>query len=171
MPTDLLNEIWASAPVDVERYPTLQLSNPNFEDDDGNPADHFLVGETLVPLTATLETGTQATFLPIAFGYRYPEKGVKGREDLKITIDGVSQLIARQLDLAAEGQHAPIYCTYREFVSSDLSAPQIQHHMILVNPQVSEMRVTATAVYSDAVNKQFPSTIRKVENYPGLAGV
>lgn len=167
---EALAAIWAGNPVNTLRYETLELIHPAFVDADGNPSSHRLVNHRLDPLTVTLETGAQATFLPGAFAVRLPEKGVQGRQDMQITLDGVSREVVRQLERAADADRAPIIARFREYAETDLTEPGLMHELTVISPKVTPTRVTATAVFVDPINLSFPRILYTTDTHPSLVG-
>lgn len=163
-----LAQIWAANPVDKIRYQLLELIHPEFTDEQGNPSSHRIVNNCLDPLTVTLETGTQADFQPGAFDVVLPEKGAKGRQEAKLTMDGASRRIVQQLERAADGERAPIIAIFREYAEDDLTGPGLIHQLTVVNPNVTPSRVTASAVFIDPINQKFPLVLYTTDTHPSL---
>lgn len=168
--SDALNELFASAPVGVMYYATLEFRHSAFD-----PATIRLV-QGFDDIVATLEPGapvnpsTAVTFTAAAFSVRTPTKGVEGEYDMQLVIDAADGEITRQLELQAAANREPIKVRFREFISSDLSEPQSTAiEMTLINPKVDKNRVTARAVFADVVNKAFPSINYTLTTHPGLA--
>jgi hypothetical protein len=173
MPT--LAEIFASAPVGHRLYMTLEFIHPAFRDDAGDPTTIRLV-QGFEDITATLEAtapedpGDAVLFTAAPFEVDLPLKDVKGRHDLNLVLDGVSGDVVRQLELQAAANRSPVKVILREYVSSNLSAPQgTPIKMTLLNPSVSMTRVSASAVFADVVNRAYPGIVYKLSTHPGLA--
>lgn len=169
-----LKEAYASAPQDRVIFDTLELRHPKFVDDGGQPtAIRVVIGYENI--TARLESdaplnpGSYVDFIAGAFRFALPgfEEGQVPR--LKITLDGVSQEIVAHLE-AAMADPVPIEVTYRPFVSTDLSKPQMDPpiHMELAGVNVTGIQVTGTATLSDVHNFGVPATKYLATRFPGL---
>lgn len=158
--SELLRQ-WFAAGGAAVRYETIQLSHPSFSQ------PHYLVQGTDA-LTAALETGEQIEWRPIAMQIQLPEKGVQGRESMRITIDGVGREVLTELEAQADGPRAAIELIYREYLDSDLSGPQDIRRLTLRNPRCSATRVTAEASFLDAINTPFPRTLYTSISHPWL---
>lgn len=174
--TTLLDQIFAANPRDKIYYLTLEFNHSAFRDDANNPTSIRLV-KGFSSLTATLEASapknpsTAVTFQPCAFDIKIPVKDVSGQHDMQIVIDAASGEITRQLERVIAAPREPIQVIFREFVSSDLSAPQSTPvKMVAANPQVTAKRMTVTATFADLINKSFPSIRYTLQTHPGLAG-
>lgn len=169
--TQLLDELFASAPINATYYLTLEFRHSAFT----SPNTVRLV-QGFKDLNATLEDNapedpsTLVTFVASALSIKPPTKGVEGNYDMQVVIDGADGEIVRQLELVAAANREPIKIRFREFISSDLSSPQSTPiEMTLINPQVSASRVTARAVFTDVTNKVFPSIKYTLTTHPALA--
>jgi len=127
-------------------------------------------------LTATLESNapknpsTAVVFQPAAFDVKLPTKDGSGRHDMNIVIDAASGEVIDQLERVAAAVREPIQVIFREFVSTDLSAPQSTPiKMIAANPSVTATRATISATFADLINKSFPSIRYTLTTHPGLA--
>jgi len=165
-----IDTIFASNPKDKILYLTIELSNPAF-----SPVAHRLV-QGWNDLTAGLEddaaynAGEMVTFKAAAFKVSLPEKGVKGRQDMSVTIYGASFEINEQLELQAKSNREPVKITIREYESGDLSKPASDPiTMTVINPKSIDESVTFSATFADVVNKAFPSIVYKLSTHPGLA--
>ncbi len=63
-----------------------------------------------------------------------------------------------------------IELTYRPYLSTDLSGPQMNPPITLTITEINVdiLKITATARMMDLGNKSFPSENYTVKNYPGL---
>lgn len=169
-----LREAYASAPVDAVIYDTLELRHPSFVDDQGN-ASAIRVVCGFENLTATLEAdapldqGEAVTFIACAFDFVLPEIRESQMPELTITIDNVSREIVRNIELA-QTVLTPVSCTYRPFLSTDLSSPQMDPplHMTLRNVTCDVYRVQAKASFFDLLNRSFPNEVYTRARFPGL---
>lgn len=168
--TVALDELFASNPIDRTYYITLELSHSDF-----SPQVHRLV-QGFDSLSATLEANAPydasqlVTFQPAAFKISLPEKSVKGRQDMSVTLHGAAIEVVEQLELQAAGNREAVKVTFREFESGDLSSPaSTPITMTVLNPRVKDGVVSFSATFADVINKSFPSIFYKLETHPGLA--
>jgi hypothetical protein len=127
-------------------------------------------------LTATLEddapvdTGAAVLFTACPFRFTLPQVG-EGRQELQIQIDNVAQLLMPLLEAADLASETPIKATYRPYLSTDTTAPQMSPVLTLDVTRISAdaMQVTCTCAHADFLNRRFPRRIYTVEEFPGLA--
>ncbi|WP_240202686.1 DUF1833 family protein [Burkholderia sp. LMG 13014] len=169
-----LKEAYAANPTHEVVLDTLEIRHPAFVDDEGNQmAVRIVRGYDDVVATlerdAPLDSGQTVTFIAAAFNFTLP--GFKEGEipQLQLTLDNVSREVTAQLEQAI-GQVAPIEVTYRPFLYSDLSAPQMDPpiNMLLTNVKVDVFQVTGTATLNDVHNWGFPSRMYDIASFPGL---
>lgn len=167
--TTALDELFASNPVGQTYYITIELSHSAFL-----PTAHRLVqgNEDLVATlesTAPLNPSEIVTFKACSFDISLPEKNTKGRQDMSVSIYGASLEIVKQLELQRVANREPVKLRFREFESSDLTAPASQViEMTVLAPKVSKGVVSFSASFTDVINKSFPSIFYKAETHPGL---
>lgn len=158
-------EAAASAPVDLVVMYTYEITHSTFGE------DRILIVNDFQPLKATLEDGSEVTFVPCPVQVTAPEQSDSGASpSINVQIDGVSALLAGRLD-AAMGSFEKIGIVERVYVSSDTSAPAIipPLSLVLQDVEVNETSVTATAAYDDPVNRGFPTKDYNIRQYPGLS--
>lgn len=172
-----LKEAYAANPTDAVVLDTLEVRHPAFVDDLGNPtAIRVVIGYDDIVATleagAPLDAGKAVTFIAGAFNFMLP--GFKEGEvpSLEITLDNVSRDITAHIEQAI-GQLTPIEITYRPYLASDLSAPQMDPpiNMILTNVKVDVFKVTGTATLNDVHNWGFPGGLNGLytqARFPGL---
>lgn len=166
--TAALKEAYASAPSGVIIYHTLELRHPAF-------SVPIRVVRDYVDLTATLEAtapanpSTSVTFVAFNFNITKPEISTIGIPQITIELDNVSRDIVANIE-AALGTMDLIQATYREFISTDLTAPQNNPpiNMTLISISVDTFKVRATAGFQDLMNRRFPTTEYDSETFPGL---
>lgn len=167
--TAAIREAYASAPASEIVYHTLELRHPGF-------TQPLRVVRDVSPLTARLEASAPADplawveFQPFAFDFSLPEVATGGLPEITITIDNVSAEIISYLDAAANSADL-IEVTYRPYLASDLSAPQMDPPLTLTIREASAdvFRITARAAYVDLSNRTFPRELYTSERFPGLA--
>lgn len=169
-----LKEAYASAPSDVVILHCLEFRHPNFVDELNQPtairvvldhADHSCKLESSAPLSPS----QYVTFIKFAFDFQLPEVQNSAVPEIVITMDNVSREIEDNLALAAASPYK-VEVTYRPYLSTDLTAPQMDPPLTLTltHVEADDFRVTARASYGDASNKAFPSELYTASRFPGL---
>jgi hypothetical protein len=167
--TEALAEAYASAPPSAVVLHTMELWHPSW------PAAIRLVAD-FADLTATLESdapvdaGTSVLFTGCPFRFTLPQVG-QGRQELSIQFDNVAQLLMPLIEAADLTSATPIRATYRPYLVSDTSAPQMTPVLGLdvVRISADAMQVTAVCAHADYLNRRFPRNIYTVEEFPGIA--
>lgn len=166
--SDAIQEAYASAPADIVTLHTIEIRHPSF-----NQPIRLVRDKT--NLLAYLEDsapenpGEQVEFIAFAFDLTLPEVQQAGSPEVEITIDNVTGEIVGYLDQASQSTSL-IEVTYRPYLTSDLSTPQMDPPLTLVVRSISAdvFRVKARAGYGDLSNRKFPNVIYDTENFPGL---
>jgi hypothetical protein len=166
--SEALREAYASAPADQVVFHTLELRHPAF-------TSPIRVVRDWADLTCTLEAdapanpGEEVTFIRFAFDFTKPEVSASGVPQLTIEIDNVDRSIVANIE-AALSTTDMVQATYREYLSSDLSAPQNDPpiHMTIISVTANVFRVKAVAGFPDLMNRRFPTTEFDSETFPGL---
>lgn len=120
---------------------------------------------------APVDAAAYVTHTAIQFGIHLPEESDSNpAPQAQFWIDGVSSIVAGELEVAAESL-APVYLTVRTYLSTDLTAPAVLPplQLDLRDITISETRVNATAAYADFGNTRFPGKTFTAAEYPGLA--
>ena len=165
--SNVLQTLYASAPVDDLIIHTLDIKNPAF-----NVPDHLVGTIRLVQgfddVTATLEDATSATFKASGFGVSLPQKSIKGRQDLNFVIDNVTGEALKAIDDAVEAG-GKIIVIYRAYAGSDLSAPgQPPIVMTATAIKADFSSISISASFHDLVNKAWPHRRYTASFSPGL---
>jgi hypothetical protein len=166
--TAAIKEAYASAPASEVIYHTLELRHPSF-------TQPLRVVRDIRPITARLEASAPINplawveFQPYAFDFSLPEVSTTGLPEITITIDNVSTEIVAYMDAAANSADM-IEVTYRPYLASDLSAPQMDPPLTLTIREASAdvFRITARAAYVDLSSRSFPRELYTSERFPGL---
>lgn len=166
--TQALKEAYAAAPAGVIIFHTLELRHSAF-------TSPIRVVRDFNDLTATLEAtapvnpSTAVTFVGMAFDFTKPEVSSVGVPQVTIEIDNVDRAIVANIE-AAMGTTELVQCTYREFISTDLSAPQNNPplSMTIMSINATVFKVTATAGFPNLMNYRFPTTEYDPEIFVGL---
>ena len=172
--SDALKEAYASNPVNQIIFDTLEIRHPAFVDDNGNPtAARIVIGYE--DLYATLESdapmnaGEQVRFQAMAVDVKRPGFEENQTPQLVITLDNVGRELIGYLEAAASDPNV-IEVTYRPYLLSDLSAPQMDPPitMIATDVQVDVFQVQITATLDDVTNWAFPHRLYQPADFPGL---
>ena len=171
-----LREAYAVAPADEVIIHTLELRHPTFVGNDGL-ADSVWITTNESDIEATLEIGTPVrpgqtvNFIALAFRFRLAPIDATGRPELQLEVDNVSRILIRQLDRAA-GDPRKVTATYRPFLASDLSAPQMDPPptFTLSKIKVNALAATATARVDIDFNGAFPRRLYTAAEFPALIG-
>lgn len=171
---EAIKEAYASAPSDVIILHTLEFRHPSFKDDDGNTTAIRVVRD-FVNLRAFLEdeaplnAAEEVEFVAMAFELNLPNIDTTPIPEISITLDNVSREIIKHIDGAASSQDK-IEVTYRPYLSSDLSAPQMIPPITLTITEITAdiMQINATARMMDIGNKSFPSETYTLARFVGL---
>ncbi len=163
-----LKEAYASAPVDVIIYSTLELWHPAFSIPIRvvNGASNI---QAKLESDAPRNAGQEVNFVAFSFSLKKPDVSADGTPSLTIEIDNVSRQILREIrpSVSSTGH---ITAIYREYLSNDLEAPQNDPPIVLTITNISATihRVTATATLGDYNNRKFPNFVYDTRSFPGL---
>jgi Domain of unknown function (DUF1833) len=162
MATDKLLTVRASAPARQDILRTLTLEHPLW------PAPYYLTTWP-TPYSATLETGATVTFMPFPFAVVLPTVDGAGQQNMQVTLTNADQAISDAVQLAHTDPTQRIVCTYREYLSDELGAPQSAPlRLSFESIQITEESVTGVAGRSDVLNRRFPGVWYDVQHFPGL---
>jgi hypothetical protein len=163
-----LAEAMASADLEEVILDTLELRHPAFT----APArvvrayqNYHLTLESGAPS----QPGQAVEFQACPFEFELPPFEEGTIPTLKITISNVSRELTAQLEAALQ-EPRPIEVTYRPYLESDPSGPQMDppFHMTLTKVTVDTFSVTGTASLEDVHNWPFPSKKYTPSRFPGL---
>lgn len=163
-----LEEAYASAPVDVVILHTLEFRHASFTTPLRVVLDTQVLTATLEP-AAPVEGGEAVTFVPYAFRFRLPAVSTSGMPEIEIEIDNVASEIIASLDMAAQSSSL-IELTYRPYLSTDLSAPQMDPPLTLVlhDVEADVFSVRGRASFGDYGNRRWPGEWYDAQRFPGL---
>lgn len=166
--SEALKEAYASAPAGEVVYHTLELRHVAFTTPIRVVRDKADLSAFL-EATAPVDPAAQVTFVGYAFDLVRPEVSSSGVPQCTIEIDNVSREILSAVELAMGGRD-PITATYREYLASDLSAPQNDPPMTLtiMSIKADVFRIRATAGFPNMSNRRFPREDYTAERFPGL---
>ena len=173
--TEAIQEAYASAPADAVTLDTIELYHPAFIDELGRPAAIRVVlaeEDWLLKLEdgAVLGGGTYVPFLACQFSVTLPEFTEDGSTpSIQLGIANVSREITRHLEQAKQSL-IPIKVTYRPYLSSDPSGPQMVPPIVMEMSEVDVdiFQATGTATIEDIHGRPFPFEKFNTERFPGL---
>lgn len=167
--TQALKEAYASAPAGVIIYQTLELRHPVFTQPIRVVCDRTELEATLES-AAPVNPGEAVTFAAFAFRFSKPEVSALGLPQVQLEIDNVDRSIVNAVEAAVASSDV-IELTYREFISTDLSAPQNNPPLTLtiLSISASVFAVKAVAGYPNLMNLRFPTQAYDTTTFPGLA--
>lgn len=162
-------EAYASAPSAEVILHTLELRHPSFSTPIRVVRDRKDLNATL-EADAPADPGATVTFVGLAFDFILPEVNRSAVPEIEIVLDNVSGEILAYLDAAAQSADL-IEVTYRPYLASDTSAPQMDPPVTLVLREVKAdvFRVRGRAGFGDLGNRRFPSETYSSDRFPGLA--
>lgn len=171
---EAIREAYASADLTELVLDTLELRHPNFVDDNNNPTairivrafqDYSLCLETNAPVNG----GQYVTFVGCPFDFTLPAWDATQVPQLQIKIDNVDRRITQALEEASVSI-VPIGVTYRPYLASDPSAPQMNPPFTFTLSKVvaDVFQVVGTATTNDVNNWPFPNRVYRPAEFPGL---
>jgi len=160
MPT-ALDVIYASAPTGVVLIRTLEIRVPG--------EAPIRVCNGFEDIEATLEDDSVVTFTAGNLVIDLPEKNDTGKQALKFGLWNATG-DAQAAVVAALASETPTEIIYREFDSSDLTAPAGQpQSFTLVGGSFEGIEVQLEASYYDILNTAWPRERYTQLNAPGIA--
>tara|TARA_Y100000780_G_scaffold232566_1_gene266564 strand:- start:3429 stop:3953 length:525 start_codon:yes stop_codon:yes gene_type:complete len=129
-------------------------------------------------VTATLEDASSETFEAAGLTLSLPKKGVDGRQDLNFELENVSRqawqeikqvIAANRALLASNTVPEKIRLEYRQFLQSDLSAPDGPViKMVVLNTNVDIFKMTLQASFLPMADISWPIRRYYAETFPGV---
>ena len=166
--SEALKEAMASAPAGQIIYLTLEIRHAGLVEPIRAVCDWDDL-EAYLEEDAPLNGGEEVFFTRYAFDIQKPEVSPTGVPTATLTIDNVSRDIIAAIELV-NNSRTPMQCTFREYLSSDLTGPQNDPPltMEILDITVDVFRVTATLGMPNYRNKRFPTTAYDADTFPGL---
>lgn len=158
---DAIKEAFASAPSNSLILHTLEISHPDIE-------SIFLIRDRK-DWTLTLEgAGGDKLFTACGFQIQLPQSGENGASDLPFSIDNIDQ-VSDFIDEVKESTE-PVTVTYRPYLASDTTEPQMDPPLILelTDISVTDVTVTAKASFFNLLTKPFLTELYTRDRFPGL---
>lgn len=170
-----IKEAYASAPADVVIYHTLELYHSAFIDEQGDPAPIRVVRDydnldARLESTAARNPSEVVTFIAFNFEFTKPEVGPDNIPQVTLSLDNVDRAIVANIEKTM-GTFEQIKLIYREFISTDLSAPQNNPptELSIMSITADVFKITATAGFPNLMNRRFPTQEYTTEVFTGLA--
>ncbi len=165
--SQILQTLYASAPVDDMPVQTLELIDPAFNVPGFAPGVIRIV-QGYDDLALGLETGETVMFYRFPFSVSLPAKSIKGRQDLTFRVDGVTGEVLKAIEASKEAGNKT-QVVFRVYALSDLTHPANPPvTMTAINAQAELNQVTITATFHDLVNKAWPFRRYTPSFAPGL---
>lgn len=119
-------------------------------------------------ITATTESGDVITFTACAIDIALPARNSDGTQDLQFAIDNIngetSTAIRKALDNLADAA-----LTYRNYVSTDLSAPaEVPYTLTIKSGSWTATQAQVSAGYMNILDTAWPRNRYTLTYYPGL---
>lgn len=167
--TAALQEAYASAPSDEVVLHTLEIRHPDFATPIRVVRDHANFTAYLED-DAPEDPGAEVTFVAFPFDFILPDVSKTAVPEIEIILDNISGELLGYLDAAAQSADL-IEVTYRPYLASDTSGPQMDPPLTLVVREVEAdvFRVRARAGFGELGNRKFPAEVYTASRFPGLA--
>lgn len=162
--TDAIREAYATAPTDVVYLETLEISHPDVEE------TVYLVKDRQNHDLTLEGAGGVKTFEACPFRFSLPASGDNGVQELSLAVDNVDRRISDFLNTAKESLD-PVTVTYRPYLASDPTTPQLNPPLVLylTDVVITAVEVSGKATFADILNKKFPTEIYTRARFPSLA--
>ena len=133
---------------------TIEFAHSAFTD------GYIRLVQSFYDLTATTEDAEEVTFSKSGINLSLPEKSTDGRQDLKIEIDNVSNLVWQEIKkviTANRTTQEKITCKFRNYLEADLSEPAGAVYKFTVSSSsINVTTASITASYTPIPDSYFP---------------
>lgn len=156
----ILKTVYASDPTDVVRLQTLTIEMPSGE--------HVRLINGFYPETLGVD-GVMREFEPCGINIDLPVSQEGGNQTLKFAIgilddDRINGLVEQALEA-----RQPVYLVYREYLSTDVSAPAMAPIRMTVTTGVFEQNeLGIEGAYLDMLNRSWPRERFTYDLAPGV---
>ena len=159
---EALREAYAIAPASTSIIHTLELRHSSM-------SEPLYLVQGFFHKELTLETSQQVVFTACAFDFRLPATDEGGLQELEITMDNVNNRVSDFCEQAMVFP-SPVEILYRPYLSTDLTAPQMDPplRLFLLDVRVSESQVSGRAAPVDFLNLKFPTEHYDAGRFPRL---
>lgn len=176
--SEAIAEAYSIAPVNDVILQTLEIRHPTFAipvrlvADFGTlitPGDPDIFGWMLtLESNAPVDASASVLFQSCMFDITKPSQQAGQLPSITITVDNVAFAVSQYMDEAVSSR-VPMQVTYREFLASNPSAPEMILGGLLVNDVTSTItRTSITAAYTNLTGFNFPAILYRAETHPGL---
>jgi len=155
-----LQRIYSSAPTNTPFYEGLVLNHPSW------PEPVAIITNTVVETTKNVN-GEPILFHPSNFQVVLPKRDDLGLVQLSINFPIVTRNMMELIELA-ESARTPIQAILLIYIDGSDDSQLTPVELQLDQIAVTEEQVTGVATRVDLLNKVFPRTIVRPDNYPGL---
>jgi hypothetical protein len=164
---EALKEAYASKRADAIILHTLQFDHPEFKEN-GVVTPVYVVSQPQDFQLPLVEGEDPVTFQRSAF--RFTQGKQDGREvSCEIAVDNVTRLLQPKLQAAVKVR-ATLWCTYRQYISTDTSGPKFKISGLWIhNVQTTPTGVRGTAKLFNAHNRKFPDLIYELSEFKALS--
>ena len=154
----ILNRLYASSGEEVI-IETLQINI-------GSEVHYLCKGYE--DITVTTETGDVVTFQATAIDIALPTRNSDGTQDLQFAIDNIDGKVSTAIRNALDNLSSATL-TYRNYVSTDLSAPaSVPYTLAIKNGYWTAQQAQVTAGYMNVLDTAWPRYRYTLPHYPGL---
>jgi hypothetical protein len=154
----ILNRIYASSGEEVI-IETLQINI--------GPETYYLC-KGFEDITATTENGDLVTFTAAAIDIALPARNSDGTQDLQFAIDNIDGVVSTAIRSALDNLSGATL-TYRNYVSTDLTAPaSVPYSLAVKNGSWTATQAQITAGYMNVLDTAWPRYRYTLPYYPGL---
>lgn len=173
--TTAIKEAYASAPADQVILHTIALYHSDWKDEDGNPVTLYFVRDQVdhnltIEAGAKRDAGKSKLFRAVAFDLTLPELKTTSVPSVTITVDNVGGELFPYID-AASASRDKVTVTYRPYLSTDTTEPQMNPPLELTLSEISvtTYQVKGKAMISDMGRRKFPQDAYELSTFPALA--
>ncbi|MGS4820096.1 DUF1833 family protein [Raoultella terrigena] len=154
----ILNRLYASSGSEVI-IETLQINI-------GSTVHFFCKGYE--DITATVENGDVLTFSAASIDIALPARNSDGTQDLQFAISNIDGEVSTAIRKALENLEIGSL-TYRQYVSTDLSAPAtVPYTLAIKSGSWTAIQAQITAGYMNVLDTAWPRFRYTLNEFPGL---
>ncbi|WP_407575330.1 DUF1833 family protein [Raoultella terrigena] len=154
----ILNRLYASSGSEVI-IETLQINI-------GDTVHYFCKGYD--DITATTENGDSITYKASSIDIALPARNSDGTQDLQFAISNIDGEVSTAIRNALENRDTGSL-TYRQYVSSDLSAPAtVPYTLAIKSGSWTAIQAQITAGYMNVLDTAWPRFRYTLNEFPGL---
>jgi hypothetical protein len=151
-------EAYATARSDVVYLDTLEISHPL--------APTLYLVRDRVDQVLGIGGGVFKNFVATGFRFSLPAAGENG---LALSVDNVDRRASDFVNLV-KGSNEPVQVTYRPYLSTDLTTPQMNPPLVLflTDVSISLVEVQGRATFADVLNRGYLTELYTRRRFPAL---